>query len=852
MRMLGLYPKQIITKILCYSLLLAIVSFFLYVVAISNITFFTPYLQKYDAEITTRLSVFFAHKVKVGEVSFAKHKLQPVLLLRDLDVFNANSDKPLLHVNELSVQINVWRSLLAKRIVEEGVTINGTVLSMQTGGKSSLSINGMDLGGIQQGADGVSVPANGGIKIRMVNVTVVAAQWFAKPLIIDELHGKVSWRRSAQEMSIAIKNFVLQSQSLRAHGDVALTKILSDKLLPYVDTRIYFSCTQLEELQNFYPSKIMKVGLLHWLNAAFSAGYIDGEFDLHGNLSHFPFDDNNGVFKVNIDLHALDFFYHQYWPKIRQLNGRLLFHGNSMEVIADSAIISGAPLRNVHASISNLYLPRLIVVGQVNTTASLAQNFLATSPLSSSFGRYNNYVKLEGPVIIEISMEIPLTEFANASANESQVHGKINFLNDTLGLSSAPTGFPMDSSGGVSGDNSGMVSSQREASCGDVKSCNSKANSNTKSSKLLEILWHNIVGTINFNNTTIWADNLKATLFDKPLTMHIKTADDVIDGGSSRVVRLVFDHSVSIAMVKQYLKWPIFNFLQGNIDYRAVLRLPQRQSENITLGITSNLQNVSIAYPPLLTKALGVSHDFNMRIVFPNDEMWAANIFMCYKDEFSSALGFVKKQSHLEFVAGELHFGKHAVTKILTDNGLVVSGRIRQLNWSDWQSYLSPGKNKNKRGDKKFELELAGWVKFIKKIDLVIDELNIFGNAFSDLHLLVVPQEDGWAVNLDNKLISGVLSVPYDWSDGVLVAGLSKLYLANSKIFKNSNFNPGDFPKMQIMINDLRYAGKMLGKLELKTEPITNGLSVVRLLISAANFTLEGTGKMDKDKTSYA
>lgn len=796
--------KKLISRVLQWGLLVAGILFLLYVLLVSNISLLTPHLQQYSPQITNRLSATFTLPVEVGSFNVKQHELQPVLVLNNVNILTDDSSKVLWHINELHIEVNVWRSILQRRIVNSWIKVVGTTLNVQdnSNGKTGYSINGINLNRFNDETEKSSkqFPKSGNLKIRLVNVTLGFDKWFVQPILIDEFRSKFSWQSSSHELNLHMQGVLLKSAALKLHGDIDLNQKLPNDHLPFVNARIDFSSTQLDKMQNFFPIKIMHEALVQWLKDAFyPTGHIDGTLTLNGDLAHFPFDDNSGIFRINTKLHDLDFSYHKDWPKMQEFNGHLLFNGESMEIVADSAVMAGVPVHNVTATIDSLQKPELLINGQVNTTAVLAQNFVAASPLQETLGQYFTYISLEGPVAVGLHMVVPLY----FHSPPLQVNGVVNLQNNTLLL------------------------------------------------KSLNILLHDIRGAINFTDTKVSSENLNAVLFNKTIALHINTSVDSSDAKKSEITRIVFNNTTSLETLAQHFNMPDFPYLQGDLAYQGVLLLPHDRAKNTSFEINSNLQDIAINYPPILVKPKGIAHDFNARFVF-RDGLAAIQIFLHYKDELSAALNFIRRKGAMEFVAGELHFGKGSIDKIATATGLVISGEIDKVNWSEWQQYLWPSMAKTK--SKKDEANISALLSVIKKTDLQISELQVFGRTFSSFRVTAVPKKADWLLNLSSPIVNGVLSIPHNLSQETVIVNLQKLYLPDAVTKKDTGFNPKNIPRLHVVINDLRYGNKALGKLEVQTQPAGSGLQVMRLLISAENFILEGTGKwmqVDKGMQSF-
>ena len=85
------------------------------------------------------------------------------------------------------------------------------------------------------------------------------------------------------------------------------------------------------------------------------AGHSDNvQLNLKGDLTQFPFEQGNGVFRVDAQVRDAVIDYVPGWPRIEGIQARVLFQGKTMEVTSSQARIYGVALSPVKAVIPDL------------------------------------------------------------------------------------------------------------------------------------------------------------------------------------------------------------------------------------------------------------------------------------------------------------------------------------------------------------------------------------------------------------------------------------------------------------------------------------------------------------------
>lgn len=686
-------------------------------------------------------------------------------------------------------------------------------------------------------------PQRGEIVFLLHNVNFKAEEWFAAPVDVLNLSARIGWQNLVAALRIQLSDVQLSLPDLAAQGNGAIRwnkEVSSDPSRnlshvvnkPDIDLEFSFSNTQPNKLINYFPTKIMHQNLVDWLQRAFTAtGNLDGTVILRGNLANFPFVNRENtsavrinsdeMFKAEISLDNIDLLCNPYWPLLKNIQGRALFTGKKMEIIADTVKTGNVLLHNVNAVIPDLLHPILTVTGQTRAPANLLQEYVKISPLRDTLGKYLGRLTIGGQIGLGLKIVVPLYYGHPAATAE----GNIRLQKNSLFM------------------------------------------------QLLNLQLEDINGEMQFFNEEITAPNLTAKLLDQPVALHVATvAEHIADKeevfakkrknspGRGLVTEVTFTNMLPLALLQKQFSLPSFApYAQGNFSYQGILKLPHEKSikKEITLNLASNLRGMKINSSPLFSKTADALTDFNARFTFM-DELTKVRALIRCGDKISAVLAFASDndKGEMKFSSGLLRFGviNKPVTELPTELGLTVIGKIDKVNWEEWRGYLFGEPASATKTTKK--APLSSLLSVVSNVSLHIGTFNGFGQIFAPLHIDAESYVDdsrshkhAWLVNLRNAVINGQIIIPHDIAHETMTVNLQKLYLVATKDDvkqEKSTVDPRSLPPLNVMINDLHYGSKVLGRVEIQLIPAKDGLDIDKLTIKNTNFNLAATGVWQK------
>ena len=103
----------------------------------------TPYLANYQPELQQWAVKALGLPVQIGQVKAAWYNLEPVLSFSDVIVLNKKHTRHLLKIKQLQIGVNIFSSLLHRRLDPGRITVVGANLGVRQNKKGEIHIRGM-------------------------------------------------------------------------------------------------------------------------------------------------------------------------------------------------------------------------------------------------------------------------------------------------------------------------------------------------------------------------------------------------------------------------------------------------------------------------------------------------------------------------------------------------------------------------------------------------------------------------------------------------------------------------------------------------------------------------------------
>lgn len=359
----------------------------------------------------------------------------------------------------------------------------------------------------------------------------------------------------------------ISNSTVFASGNIS--KVAEDAPLN-VNSIIRFGHSNLKQFFADLPTYILDKSTSCWLTKHVTRGNIGtGEIIWRGDLNNFPYgkqyDLPSGVFTLYADIIGVDIDYAPgAWPKISDIDGKLVLRGRDLTIDASSAKIQNSFISDLNANIFDLGSGlgnELNISGTINTTGKNLQTFIQTSELKNDLGILNNTLNIDGNVNLDMKLAVPLVE------------GQSNKIIGTL-----------------------------------------KFNDNNVAINNTSLVIHNLNGGVYFTEDSISDNNLSALFNNKPL--NISLSNKVSKGTQANIMGYFAAENI-----KEIFNIDVGNYISGltEIDVDLAVYKTSSNKKELYVSVNSDLKGMTSKLPTPYDKneldevpiALTIEHDFD-------------------------------------------------------------------------------------------------------------------------------------------------------------------------------------------------------------------------------------------------
>ena len=630
----------------------------------------------------------------------------------------------------------------------------------------------------------------GQAKLNSTQVSIELPHVFANLQRFDQLSGNMQWRKDASEnWQITANQLHAANADLSAQVDMSLTVPPTGS--PLINLSGQFAMMNAARISDYLPLKIFDPDLVKWLRHAFLQGQVDsGKAILQGRLTDFPYDTATtpGKFEITGHVKNVSLNYAPDWPILREIEGYLVFSGSSMKVNVNSGRILNNPIGPVVADIPYLGDKQPVILnvqGNIKSDLADALQFIQKSPLKNTLGKDLLPLQLTGPLQLKLGLSIPLK-----NPDDVKVSGDALMTNAVLKLSE------------------------------------------------WDLVVDQLNGAFQFTDQGISAKQLTGKLFNQPIALTLLT--EKMGGKNNRVVANV-SGNISVAGLRDGLKLPVENLLQGESQIQAQLLLASHASPGPTqVTVNSDLKGMAVNLPDQYGKKANETR--NTQFILLADSNQPLKVKLIYGKLFSAAVAVRKNKNAMQFLGGELRLGSLGEANWRSTPGLFVTGNLDMLDWEKIQPYYAQFQA-NSNSTSLVTTKKTGSNVLFSGADLVVRSLKFSSLQLANIRIQIEKLNDALQIRLDNADMSGQIMWPLTSANKSVEAVFRRLNLtAQSSPAGKSTLDISSLPALSVTVNDLRYAGRPLGRAVLVTATGREGVSVKQLSMVSDVWHLQATG----------
>ena len=452
---------------------------------------------------------------------------------------------------------------------------------------------------------------------------------FSAPLDVDELTGRLTWRREPTGLRAFSDELVLNAPAGRTRSALSLDWPAGSDL-PTMALQSRFVDVDTVAARRYFPVNVIPM-VLAYLDRAILGGRIpQADITLEGPLAAFPFADGEGRFHAQVQVEDGSMAYVENWPAAEELSGVVEFT-NAGWVARGGGRVLGNRSENLLVAMEDVRDPVLTVTASTQGALDDTLRFLKEAPLIATHLGPDLQRLQSGDGTSEVTFDLVLPLLRRIAY---QLNAALQVTDGELtidGFEPAFTGIQ----GGLRLDNGGAVS----------------------------------------------GDGIQATFLNAPLAVEVSTAAE-----PGYLAQLDFDGEIEVGALQTTFDLPFRENLSGQSRWEGRLLLPenrfvQARREPLRIELQSDLAGLDARLPEPLGKPAEEATPLEIEFVFSEADRLNVNGQVGENQRF--ALSFRNRDGELSFRRGGIRFGG-ALPLLPPRDGLSVGGELATVRFDDW------------------------------------------------------------------------------------------------------------------------------------------------------------------------
>lgn len=606
---------------------------------------------------------------------------------------------------------------------------------------------------------------------------------FRDPMRLDELAGKIFWKRTERGMLFESGQIKASNQDVNAESRFTLLHTGGEES-PLLDLQGSFKNGSINQARHYLPVRIMRPGLVSWLDNALVGGRVkSGGVLVHGKLADFPFDAGKGVFDVRFTVDDAILQYGEAWPRAEEMGAEIIFHGRTFKANIDQAKIVEMDVLPTTVTINNMTQnPELELGLEVSGSTPDLLRFLRESPAGGDYGNILSKMESKGDSNLSLNLRLPIfnqdqrTFNGQVSLSDSDLliqnwGSRITNLKGKLDYSYAPSGYKFT------------------------------------------------------------ADQMAANFNGEKARIDVKSLDNT-SGANEKHINIYTHIDIKNLLGEEYTG-QLSKIMEGEADWMLGLQVKPKleQSQSAVLHLESDLKGVKISMPGDLKKSANQVRPFAMNISLTDKGIGA--VVVDYDQALYATFLYDEENKKSVFSKGAIHFGDKQVS-LPEQAGLGISGYLPVVSLSEWKDWLNVLSSDDQQGS---------MAEMINKFDIKVDRLELPGLRFHELKLNALKQPEYWDIEIQSQEISGNVRLPSELDgDDPIVLDLDKLHIQVLGEEKTISLNPERFPALRLSSESFRFDNIDFGKTSLVARKVQNGLLFETIKMNAPNLEVLANG----------
>jgi uncharacterized protein (TIGR02099 family) len=616
-------------------------------------------------------------------------------------------------------------------------------------------------------------------------VEILAGSILTKPLLLSALNTELELVHN-DSIELLINELHLEDEYISVDSS---GKIIFDEGSPFLDIVAHVDEASIENLPAYLPRQTPP-NLTKWFKQALVGGQLlSADLIFHGQANDFPFNNSEGNFKAILNVENATFDYTDGWPPIDKLTAEVIVDNDDLYVSSHSGYVFDATIDKFTANIIDLGQdnPHVVINGTIDGHTSDAGNFIVQSPLNENASLSKLTENVSGSINLKLNLDIPIF------SDEKLTEGLITFSDTTL------------------------------------------------ESDLPGLALESVNGVVHFTTDEVWADDVDALYHAKPVKFIIPRFDRNGSDPETYVISGMADKEFIISQLTSFfpslydLSTNISKNFSGESEWSLSLKrlASSGTTERREIKLNSDLKGIEINLPYPLGKTTEEIKSLSVKTKLT--DLLINEINISYDNNFFTDFNVDNSEN---FIIENILIGlgnQHPETS--EDYDISIQGELERLNVSDWIDFINPENSTATQNNNERKI-ING--------NVYVNQFNILGNEFNDVNINFSNPAEGWKLLFDSKEIKGQTNF-ITTEQNRLHANFERLTLKKSDSSADDEIKQQiaieKIPELDVTVDAFVYNENELGKLNLQTSNVTNGININNLSITKPRFSINAKGE---------
>lgn len=620
----------------------------------------------------------------------------------------------------------------------------------------------------------------GRLEIASAGLVVDLASLLQEPIAFDDAIGTIIWRRNAQGLIILSDSIRIRNADLDSQSSLQIN-LPAGAAAPIVDFQSNWSVNDISAVKRYLPAKLIKPNLYKWLDAALVSGNAPrGTTQLTGPLDKFPFDNGEGIFRIESHLENTTLRYSDLWPDVENMTLDIVIDGMRLYSDRNSSSTRGNSVVDAKIDIPDLRKPILSIDAFATGSLESIRQFSKNSPIGRLFGGHLEQVTVDGDASFNLHVTYPILKRTDYNFST-----RIQISDGTLSFS----GFRPQLTG--------------------------------------------VNGIVNVSRDDVSSESLFGHFLGEQVDINLKSAGEAMP---SYTVVAEATGLLSDSGIIEELAPPLENIISGSSAYKLSMKFPKGGVEQplpFQINVDTDLAGMAVDLPVPLQKKADVSMPLSFSIEFPEAGRIVTN--GSWSDDLNWTMSFISAaDAGWDFDRGTLAVGGDYPS--LPDiRGLLISGETPSVSLDEWLGIARKGGGSVGIADRIRTVDLVIGNLHVIGQDIKDHRVEVQRSA-QDWLVSISGEQITGSITVPYDFESGrplVLDM-----ETLILPGADEA-LASTRIDREAP-DPRNVPPLQITAKEFALGERFFGELKATFEATERGMESTTLSTRDASFSVEG------------